>query len=216
MLLKVCIYEPVLLSCFVFYLFPLWLLYLQSARSVIKLTDTGAIQVYIIIIIIIILLQSWRRSTKKQYNSYITKWVQYCRIRKINPLQPSVETILKLLTQLYEKGLHYSAINTAKCAVISLDLQVASSESLGKHPPIARFLKGVFQAKPSLPRHSTIWDVGVVFKLLRKWPPAKCLSRKQISLKMAMLLLLLSAERGHPFWVSWLLKKIKLFVMLLN
>ena len=58
-------------------------------------------------------------------------------------------------------------------------------------------LCGVFQARPSLPRHSTIWDVGVVFKLLRKWSPAKCLSRKQISLKMAMLLLLLSAERGQ-------------------
>ena len=39
----------VILLCI--YLFPLWLLYLQSALSVIKLTDTGAIQVYIIIII---------------------------------------------------------------------------------------------------------------------------------------------------------------------
>ena len=40
----------VILLCI--YFFPLWLLYLQSALSVIKLTDTGAIQVYIIIIII--------------------------------------------------------------------------------------------------------------------------------------------------------------------
>ena len=39
----------VILLCI--YFFPLWLLYLQSALSVIKLTDTGAIQVYIIIII---------------------------------------------------------------------------------------------------------------------------------------------------------------------
>ena len=44
----------ILLSCI--YLFPLWLLYLQSALSVIKLMDTGAIQVYIIIIILLLLL----------------------------------------------------------------------------------------------------------------------------------------------------------------
>ena len=48
-------FELYLWTCIVIllyiYLFPLWLLYLQSALSVIKLTDTGAIQVYIIIII---------------------------------------------------------------------------------------------------------------------------------------------------------------------
>ena len=36
-----CIYEPVFVILLCIYLFPLWLLYLQSALSVIKLTDTG-------------------------------------------------------------------------------------------------------------------------------------------------------------------------------
>ena len=45
----------VILLCI--YLFPLWLLYLQSALSVIKLTDTGAIQVYIIIIMVFLPLE---------------------------------------------------------------------------------------------------------------------------------------------------------------
>jgi len=46
-----------------------------------------------------------------------------------------------------------------------------------------------------MPKHIAIWDVSVVLKFLRQWSPAKCLSLKQLTFKVAMLVALVSAGR---------------------
>lgn len=39
-----------------------------------------------------IILQSWRNSTKIQYNEYINKWIKFCG-QDIDPLQPNISEI---------------------------------------------------------------------------------------------------------------------------
>ena len=110
------------------------------------------------------------------------------------PFSPNIQDILDFLTGLYHSGLGYSALNTARSALSSL-IMLPCQVSLGNHPLISRFMRGVFQQRPSLPRYTEIWDVNIVLSYLRKLSPAESLSLKTLTYKVTMLLTLLSGQR---------------------
>lgn len=143
-----------------------------------------------------ILLSSWRESTKKQYRTYIEKWMSFCYKRKINIFEANVDSVLTYLTELYNAGLGYSCINTARSALSSF-LQLENCVSVGSHPLVRRFMKGVFNLRPSLPRYNVTWDVNIVLKFLKNLTPISSLSLLKLSQKLLMLLALLSGQRGQ-------------------
>ena len=61
-----------------------------------------------------IIMASWRPGTKQQYSSYIRKWISFTNKRKISAIQVSVDQVLEFMTELYDLGLGYSALNTCK------------------------------------------------------------------------------------------------------
>ena len=67
-----------------------------------------------------IIMQSWRPSTRKQYGLYYQRWVQFCQQQQIDKINPSLGEIMFFLTRLYDDGLGYSAINTAKSMLSAL------------------------------------------------------------------------------------------------
>ena len=96
--------------------------------------------------------QSWRSGTRKQYATYLQKWRRYCSSRCIDPICPSVEDGINFLAELYDSGIGYSAINTARSAVSSI-ITLSNNISFGAHPMVCHFLKGVFELKPSLAKY---------------------------------------------------------------
>ena len=66
-----------------------------------------------------IILKSWRDSTKKQYLTYVHKWIQFCNMHNLNIFTADIAHILEFLTDLVNTGLTYSAINTARSALSS-------------------------------------------------------------------------------------------------
>lgn len=139
-------------------------------------------------------MQSWRAGTQKQYETYHQRWRVFCRSRDINPISASLEDGLEFLHQQYENGLSYSGINTARSA-LSTVLFLPDGSSFGHHPLVSRFLKGVFESRPSLPRYSTIWDVSVVLDYLKTLPPLEEANLKDITHRTVMLVALLSGQR---------------------
>ncbi|XP_033730878.1 uncharacterized protein LOC117320378 [Pecten maximus] len=94
------------------------------------------------------------------------KWMQFCLQRQNDPLKPTVTQILEFLNMLFQSGLGYSALNTAKSAICSFTSvnTTTSDVGLGNHPLIKRFMKGVFCNRPALPKYSTTWDVSIVLR----------------------------------------------------
>ena len=90
-----------------------------------------------------VIMSSWRQRTQKQYRTYLLKWKRYCRERNINPISPLISDALDFLTDLFESGLKYSAINTARSA-ISRVVQFFNGFSFGSHPLTSRFMRGIF------------------------------------------------------------------------
>ena len=142
-----------------------------------------------------IILESRRPATRRQYNTYINQWNSYCTKNKYNPIEPYLANVLDFLTELYKKGLSYSAINTARSRLSSI-IEI-EGKPVGEHPHIVRFVKGVFNLRPSLPKTRSIWDPEVVLNVLRDLSPLESLTMKQLTLKCLTLLWLLSAQRGQ-------------------
>lgn len=95
---------------------------------------------------------------------------------------------------MFENGVGYSSINTARSALSSLGIKL-DSISVGSHPLVTRFLRGVFNIRPTKPRYTNIWDVNKVLVYLRKLSPLKKLTLKDLTLKLVMLMGLTNASR---------------------
>ena len=98
------------------------------------------------------------------------------------------------VTYLYYQGVGYSAISTARSA-LSAVIMLGSHRTFGQHPLVTRFLKGVFELKPSLPRYSSVWDVGIVLKHLQAIAPMEDLTLAMLTKKLTTLLALLTAQQ---------------------
>ena len=88
----------------------------------------------------------------------------------------------------------YSSINTAKSAHSSF-LQLDTDTFFGKFPIVKRFMKGVFEQRPTFPRHQDIWDLKPVFDHFRLQQSMASLKLKDLSMKTTILLCLLSGQR---------------------
>lgn len=171
-----------------------------------------------------ILMGAWRKSTTTQYAPYLKKWETYCVERQIDPINPDMAQVLDFLTSLFSTGVGYSAINTAKCALGTI-VTLADGRPMLHHPLLKRYMKGIFEQRPSLPRYSATWDVGQVLEVLKSIPPTS-LGLKELSQRLALLLAMVTGQRlqtlvalntadmtksptGYVFYIKKLLKTSK-------
>ena len=72
-----------------------------------------------------------------------------------------------------------------------------NSICVGTHPFISRLMKGIFNLCPPCPRYVQTWDVSVVLRYLKFLSPAPLLSMKNLTLKLVMLMALMSLSRAN-------------------
>ena len=140
-----------------------------------------------------LLLRAWRDGTQKQYKTYLAKWQQYCHSTGHDPFSAPVSVGINFLADLAD-SVGYSAVNTARSAISSI-IVMPDGSTFGKHPLVKRLLKGVFEAKPSLPRYGKMWDLNVLLSHLRQLPDYESISLRQLSGKLAALLAVLTGQR---------------------
>jgi site-specific recombinase XerD len=142
-----------------------------------------------------IIMASWRKGTKSQYKTYINKWSQFCSTSNCDFFDPQITKIVDFLTDLFHSGLSYSAINSARSALSALCQTNNNTIPFGQHPLVKRFMKGIFELRPSFPRYKSIWDVNIVFNHLRNQPIVHKLTLKDLTIQVTFLLLFLSGKR---------------------
>ena len=140
-----------------------------------------------------IILCSWRKSTTLQYDVNIKKWISFATARGSDPFTPSVALVVEFLTDLFHRGLSYSSLNTARSALSTFIF--TEGGPIGAHPLIRRFMKGVFQLRPALPKYNVTWETDTVLNYLRKLSPVRVLNLKRLTFKLVMLIALLTGQR---------------------
>lgn len=98
------------------------------------------------------------------------------------------------MTKLFDDGLSYSSLNSARSSLSALGL-CFDNILVGSHPTIIRFMKGVYNLRPQRQKHVHIWDTNVVLCYLRKLSPVCSLTLKELTLKLVMLIALTNATR---------------------
>ena len=119
--------------------------------------------------IISIIIKSWWQGTHRKYQSYLTKWINFCHKRETDYLSASVKDFLEFLYDIYSsQNLSYSAMNT--CSAVSAIL-IIDGVPAGQHPLVCRFLKGAFYQKPALRCYTVTWDMSILLSYLRNLSP---------------------------------------------
>ena len=126
---------------------------------------------------------------------YLNRWISFCKRKNFSPLAPKLSQVLEFLTTLFDSGLGYSGMNTARSALSAVVEIKDSNHTIASHPLVQRFLKAVFQSRPSLPKYSHTWDVTIVLDYLKTIAPKEKLTLKQLTQKLAMLCLLVTGNR---------------------
>ncbi len=111
-------------------------------------------------------------------------------------MHPNISQVLDFLTKLYHTGIGYSALNTARSAVSAL-CSTNDGVPLGTLQLVRRFMKGVFNLRPTKPRYSVTWDVNKVIDYIRSSLPVEVLPLKELTLKLVMLIALTTAARSQ-------------------
>lgn len=104
--------------------------------------------------------------------------------------------VLSFLTELYETGIGYSGLNSARSALSAI-IWNDSGLPIGKFPTVKRFMKGVFENRPTFPKYSYIWDVTIVLNYLKIFYPLENITLEQLSHKLVTLLALVTAQRAQ-------------------
>ena len=116
-------------------------------------------------------------------------------VRKSNPLSASIGTVSQFLTSLYASGLSYSTVNTYRSAISMTHLPI-DGVPVGSHYLIKRLMKGIFNKRPPVPRYVISWPVEKVLRYLKIMPGYDQISLKLLTWKTAILIALVSADRG--------------------
>ena len=143
-----------------------------------------------------ILMASWRDSTKAKYAVYIRRWLQFCAARGLHYLSGTVEDGLSFLTQVYTSGAGFSSVNAAKAAV-SVIIPPSHGVPFGRLPVVVRFMRGISNLRPVLPKYPVIWPVSSLLNYYRSLGDTPSLDLRDLSLKTASLLCLVMLQRAQ-------------------
>ena len=109
-----------------------------------------------------------------------------------DPMRLTLVTVLEFLHVLRKRNLGYSVLNSARGMLSSF--ATFEGYDAGKHPLVCRYMKGVYNSNPSLPKQSFTWDAGAVVRYLSSVTPKSLLD---ISRKLASLLAILCGQCGR-------------------
>ena len=99
-----------------------------------------------------LLSHAWREGTKLQHDTTVRRWGEYCRQWKIDTFTPPIAAVVNFLTSLFEMGLGYGAVASARSASANF-VTVPGFPRLAEHLLVQKLLKGIANFRPPKPRY---------------------------------------------------------------
>lgn len=100
------------------------------------------------------------------------------------------------LHKLFNHGLSYSALNTARSAISNLSVKDGKGiEPIGQHALVCRYMKGVFNKIKPVPKYNNIWPVEKVLDYVSLLWPLDKITLKELTFKLVLLIALTTGQR---------------------
>ena len=142
-----------------------------------------------------IILSGWRKSSRTQYASYIKRWLIFCDRKGFKTDRPGVHIVVMFLTKLFSLGLSYSALVSARAAVNAYT-SICGNIDYSDNKILKKFMHGIFNKRPNIPKHPVLWDVNIVFSYICQVTDDSLMF---LSGKLCLLFLLLSAQEAKLY-----------------
>ena len=136
-----------------------------------------------------VILAAWKPETAAKYKSFIDKWKLFCIRGSEDCYTPSVNSVLKFL----KNGCYYSGLSSA-CSALSTIVHTERYSKPSDHPLISKFMKGIYNQHPTLPRNVNIWDINILLAYSESLPANSELTLKCLTEKRTVLLPILSEQ----------------------
>ena len=122
----------------------------------------------------------------------------FCSSRGFDPYKATPAQALDFMTDLFEQGLGYSAMNSQVCLITSITQSYWSF--IWRTSNCKTVSQRGFSGKPTLPRYSVTWDPSILLSYLKTLSPVKELTLKMLTLKTVALLGHLAAQRCQTLY----------------
>ena len=108
-----------------------------------------------------VITDSWQTSSRSRYESVLKRWKSFALSWNENPYITNIDSILKFLHGMYNDGCLYSGLCAAWSALAGV-VSIKGFAKLSNHPLLVRYLKGIFNRHPPMPRYMHIWGINLV------------------------------------------------------
>ena len=105
-----------------------------------------------------------------------------------------MSNVINFMAERYTDGTGYRTACLNRSALNSY-VTITEGMTLTDHPLVRRFVAGVFNTRPPMPRYVQVWDIGIVISYLRGLGETPNLSLKLLTLKLNALLSILTSQR---------------------
>ena len=141
-------------------------------------------------------LFSIRKGTRGTYKSGWCQFKTFCESRGINPQWAPVPLIVKFICHLFEVKVSCSVVNTAISAISKYHVvDKDTGTPVGQHSLVTMAKKAFWQQRPPIPKYHATYDVSVVLRYIESLGVNEVLSIKQLSEKIAFLVVFLTLSR---------------------
>ncbi|GFO30935.1 site-specific recombinase, phage integrase family [Plakobranchus ocellatus] len=134
-----------------------------------------------------LLMDSWRPRTKRQYEHYIKKWTAYAERVGVDCMSPPVAQAVNFLAELYTSGASFYSSLPCEISIVMFPSLKRNQGNMWKLT-LKKFMKGVFENKPSIPLKDrfSIWGTNTVLSFLETWPVASAQSGLNVNTKVTI------------------------------
>ena len=156
-----------------------------------------------------LLMDKWRDSTKGSYEASWGKWASWARGWQINPFQATITDIVNFLSAMHREGRAYSTINGYRSAISAIHPRIGKCP-VGENEDVCAVMAGIFKRNPPKPKYVQFWDVQTVLTYIKAMGPNDRLLVRDLAMKLAMLLALVTAGRSSDLSLldtSFMVKK---------
>ena len=132
-----------------------------------------------------------RIHAEKLHDNYIKQWLRFCQRSGHAASSPSAGSLIAFLLELHREGRAYLTINSARSAISTL--YSLDGNRLGEHPIVRRFMTGVRNLTPPVPKYPTFWKPESLLRFLKNWE-VQANNLKEVSLKLVTTIACLSVH----------------------
>ena len=117
-----------------------------------------------------LILSSRAPTTRSSYETYIRRWLDYCKKMQLNPYNDDHKEAMSLIAELFHEQNHNYGVPGIVRFALSAILPKQKGKTFGQDEIISQIMKGIFKVCPSLSKYTVTCYPDLMLKYMNQLP----------------------------------------------